>query len=113
MKGSKKQVALAKDIRAKFVSNAKPLLGKNPNADRAIKSILSINKANFWISYEYSNWRILLKSLYSVGLHNKGDGWSNVIQADRDTHTITETWTEIVPNGKRGQKIKKNRIWDA
>jgi hypothetical protein len=111
MNGSQKQISWATDIQTKLAEAAKPLIGKNPHADRAINLILAIDESKFWIENKDSDWRYLLTCLYSSGLRNKGNEYSNTIKAEKATHVITETWEVIVSDAKGGHKETKTKVW--
>lgn len=110
MIGSEKQIAWANEIKAKIEAEAKPLYGKAECFDRILTLILSIDNAKFWIDYRDRNLRSLLGSLSREGLRIKGLDYSNTIKCDA-TYTVTETWTEIVSDGKGGHTETKSKTW--
>lgn len=110
MKGSEKQIKWANQIQAKIAEQAKAYLGRNEKIDKAVNKILSIDNASFWIDYRDYDINLMLSSLQREGLRNRGFGYSNNIKIDR-TYTITETWTEIVSDGKGGHKETKSKVW--
>ena len=110
MKGTAKQIKWATEIQTKVAAEAQPLIGKAAHYDRIINLILSIDEASFWIDYRDSDFRSLLSSLSKGGLRNKGNGYSNLIKVDA-AYTVTETWTEIIQDGKGGHYETKSKIW--
>ena len=110
MKGSAKQIAWAEKIQEEKADAAKSIMGKNQAADRVINSILAIDNACFWIDYRNYEWRTMLSSLQREGLRVKGLDHSNIIKIDKSM-TITETWEEIVQDGKGGYMETKSKVW--
>jgi len=110
MKGSEKQSKWANDIQAKMAKEAENYLGKVAAYDVIINKILSIDHAEFWIDYRDYSLQYILQSL-PTGIRVKGLGFRNTLKADPKTLELTETWEEIVPDGKGGHKVTKTKIW--
>ncbi len=110
MQGSEKQIKWAQDIKAKMTEEAQNYLGKVEAYDVVINKILSIDHAEFWIDYRDYSLQHILQSLPS-GIRVKGFGFSNTLKADKKTLELTETWDEIVADGKGGHKVTKSKIW--
>lgn len=110
MIGSARQIEWATEIKAKIAAEAQQSLGKSEKYDRVINHILSIEHASFWIDYRDYSFRTLLTSLQQPGLSNKGFVHSNNIKID-SFFTITETWTEIIPDDKGGHYETKTKTW--
>ncbi len=111
MQGSKKQIKWATDIQTKMAKEAENYLGKKATYDILINKILGIDYSEFWIDYRDYSLQHLLQSLPTTGLRTKGLGFSNTLKADRETLQLTESWDEIVSDGKGGHKITKTKIW--
>ena len=107
MKGSEKQIKWAEDIKQEITSSW-GLANITPPGQKAIDFISGIDDARFWIDNKSNNGLALLQSLAAGHLRVKGSGYSNVAKITPDG-IITETWDEIVSDGKGGHKETRTK----
>ena len=109
MKGSEKQIKWAEDIKARITANNFGMETVTEVGQKAIDYIASIDDANFWISYRDRTGVAMLQEMARGTLRIKGDGWGRTAKITPDG-TITETWEEIVSDGKGGHKETKTVV---
>lgn len=110
MKGSEKQVAWAKDIKASTDKGfeAFKFRAKNAAANKIIDFIQSQEDARFWIEYRDYSAEMMLMSILKEGLRIKGFTFSENATATQDGK-ITITWEEIVPDGHGGYTATRTK----
>jgi len=109
MTGSKKQIEWAENIKAgiDFSEISKQFSG-NEAALKVVEYIENIESANFWIDHRDCSAMDLLRKISGTGLQVKGFGFSNLVKADANAK-MTETWVEIVADGRGGYKKEFSR----
>jgi len=104
MKGSEKQIKWAEDIKAEKAELFEILRQhvRNEIGTKALDYIQDNEYATFWIDHRNHTPMIMLKSLLTGRFEVKGASFDRKAQIDPDTGVITETWTEMVRDGDRG-----------
>jgi hypothetical protein len=113
MIGSDKQIKWAESIRAnqaEAFSKLRAIAIKSPIALKAVNFVEHIDNASFWIDHRQYSAERMIDLLLTVGLQIKGFAFGNVAIMDTKTGVITETWEQIVPDGKGGHKEMRSVV---
>jgi len=111
MNGSEKQIKWANDIiNSKQEAFAKfEQAAKNDIARKAIAYIRNNQNAAFWIDYRDTTVTDMVRALLGGTLSIYGYNFDHTAKLDSTTGVITESWEEIVNDGKGGHKAKRTR----
>jgi len=113
MKGSKKQIEWAEDIRATMQPGFDSIRAQfegNAIAIKAIDYVQSLDHAGFWIDNRSSNPMIMLTEIARGRLYVRSAGSSHTAKFDQTTGKITVAWNEIISDGKGGHREIKEEV---